>query len=141
MTKRFLVPISAIALTATGLLGAAQPSRFVGATVSGPPTSGDFQTGDFVVTYDGAIFVCTTAGSPGDWTGTGTAADLTNYVTVDTDQIITGAKRFEDTVQGATPTAAEDLVTKQYADAHGVYVSPTPPADPNQWGLWMNTSA
>lgn len=29
---------------------------------------------------------------------------------------------------------------KVYAEKHGVYVSPTPPVDPNRWGIWVDTS-
>jgi hypothetical protein len=54
-------------LAVTGLTGAATPSRYVGGTATGPPTTGTFTVGDFVVTADGAVWVCVTAGSPGTW--------------------------------------------------------------------------
>lgn len=56
------------------LPGATTPTRFVGGTVAGPPTSGTFTKGDFVVGQDGAVWVCTTGGSPGTWTASYTAA-------------------------------------------------------------------
>lgn len=48
--------------------GASATTRYVGGTVSGAPTTGTFQLGDFVVTQAGGILVCTTAGTPGTWT-------------------------------------------------------------------------
>lgn len=50
-----------------GLSGATQSSRYVGATLTGAPTSGTFATGDYVVALNGAIWVCTSGGSPGTW--------------------------------------------------------------------------
>lgn len=48
--------------------GATQPARLVGATLTGAPASGTHAVGDVVVTHDGNIWVCTTAGTPGTWT-------------------------------------------------------------------------
>jgi hypothetical protein len=56
------------AVTPTGLTGATAATRYVGATASGPPGSGTFAVGDFAIDQTGAIFVCTTAGTPGSWT-------------------------------------------------------------------------
>lgn len=53
---------------ATGLTGAVAGTRLVGATSSGAPGSGTFLLGDMVVDQTGAIWVCTTAGTPGTWT-------------------------------------------------------------------------
>jgi hypothetical protein len=50
-----------------GLPGATQASRYVGATASGAPVSGTFSIGDFVIAQNGAIWICTVAGSPGTW--------------------------------------------------------------------------
>jgi hypothetical protein len=50
-----------------GLTGATQPTRFVGATATGAPSSGTFAAGDFVIAQNGAVWVCTVAGSPGTW--------------------------------------------------------------------------
>jgi len=49
------------------LTGTGSATRFVGGTVSGPPVTGTFAVGDFVVTQAGTICVCTTAGTPGTW--------------------------------------------------------------------------
>jgi len=51
----------------TGLPGATAQSRYVGATVSGYPTSGFFVTGDFIIDQSGTTWVCTSGGSPGTW--------------------------------------------------------------------------
>lgn len=50
-----------------GLAGATAETRYVGATASGAPVSGTFAKGDFVVTQDGSLYICTAAGSPGTW--------------------------------------------------------------------------
>lgn len=42
--------------------------RFVGGTLSGPPITGVYQTGDHVVSRDGGVHVCTASGTPGTWT-------------------------------------------------------------------------
>ncbi len=49
------------------LAGTGSPARFVGGTVSGPPASGTFAIGDFVVTQSGIVCICTAAGTPGTW--------------------------------------------------------------------------
>jgi len=49
------------------LAGTGSPTRFVGGTVSGPPASGTFAIGDFVITQAGTICICTAAGTPGTW--------------------------------------------------------------------------
>jgi hypothetical protein len=54
-------------LVPTGLTGATQASRYVGATATGAPSSGTFAIGDFVIARDGAIWICNTAGTPGTW--------------------------------------------------------------------------
>jgi len=59
--------ISGRSLAISGLSGAAVASRYVGATLAGPPTTGIFNLGDYVVSQDGSVYVCTTAGSPGAW--------------------------------------------------------------------------
>lgn len=58
---------TAVTQVASGLTGATSASRYVGATAAGPPTTGTFAVGDFVVTQAGRIWVCTSAGTPGTW--------------------------------------------------------------------------
>jgi hypothetical protein len=58
-------------LSVSGVSGASETSRYVGATNSGAPVSGTFQTGDYVIARDGGLFICTTGGSPGTWTTSG----------------------------------------------------------------------
>lgn len=55
------------ALVAAGLTGATAASRYVGATISGAPNVGAFAKGDFVFDQSGAIWLCTTSGTPGTW--------------------------------------------------------------------------
>lgn len=52
------------------LTGATATVRFVGGTVSGAPNSGTFAPGDYVVSQNGKVYVCTTAGTPGTWVDT-----------------------------------------------------------------------
>jgi hypothetical protein len=49
------------------LSGATAASGYVGGTTSGPPTSGTFAVGDFVVDQTGCFWICTAAGTPGTW--------------------------------------------------------------------------
>lgn len=49
------------------LTGAVAATRYVGGTASGAPASGTFAQGDFVITQDGSLYICTVAGSPGTW--------------------------------------------------------------------------
>lgn len=60
-----IVPGSSFA--PTGLTGATSVSRYVGATTSGSPGSGTFNTGDFIIARDGGIYICTAGGTPGTW--------------------------------------------------------------------------
>jgi hypothetical protein len=69
---------TAVGFAATGITGATQSSRYVGATSSGAPVSGTFAQGDFIVARDGAIWVCTVAGTPGTWVQIGASAAIYN---------------------------------------------------------------
>lgn len=53
------------------LTGAVSATRYVGATASVAPTTGTFAVGDFVITQNAKIFICTVAGSPGTWVQVG----------------------------------------------------------------------
>lgn len=55
----------------TGLTGATQASRYVGATSSGAPVTGTFEIGDWVAARNGVFWMCTVAGSPGTWVNIG----------------------------------------------------------------------
>ena len=57
-------PFQAVSYKATGAPGAATATRYVGGTASVAPTTGVFVTGDWVVTQNGKIFICTSGGSP-----------------------------------------------------------------------------
>lgn len=51
-----------------GLAGVVSPTRYVGSTASVAPVAGTFAVGDFVITQDGKVLICTVAGTPGTWT-------------------------------------------------------------------------
>lgn len=56
-----------LALTAPLNTSVNAAGRYVGNTVSGPPTSGAFLKGDWVTDQAGFNYICTVAGSPGTW--------------------------------------------------------------------------
>lgn len=66
------VPVQATSspsIIATGVGSSSNtPTRYVGGTTSGAPTSGTYVAGDFVVSHDGHVYVCTARGTPGTWT-------------------------------------------------------------------------
>ena len=57
-------------ISVTGQIGAQAASRYAGATVSGPPTTGNFLLGDHVVDQTGNMWFCVAAGNPGSWIAT-----------------------------------------------------------------------
>lgn len=59
--------VTAPAFAPSGLTGATTATRYVGGTTSGAPTTGTFQTGDFIVDQTATIWICTAGGSPGTW--------------------------------------------------------------------------
>lgn len=79
--QSFTGNLSAPAIVAAGLTGAAAASRYVGATVSGAPTSGTFAVGDFVIDQTGKIWICTTA--PDSWTQGGGSSLLLDTTAID----------------------------------------------------------
>lgn len=70
-SAKFFVPIEV-----AGPTGATAATRYAGATTSGAPASGSFLKGDFVITQDGSVYICTTAGSPGTWTAVGGSSGI-----------------------------------------------------------------
>lgn len=57
-----------------GITGAVNNGRWVGSTTGGPPTTGTFSVGDWVVDQAWGInWTCVTAGSPGTWRPSGPA--------------------------------------------------------------------
>jgi len=67
-SSTFGTEVTASDFNPTGLTGAVNTSRYVGAVSGVAPTTGTFAVGDYVVdrTY-GRFWVCTTSGSPGIW--------------------------------------------------------------------------
>lgn len=63
--------LAAQRITSNGLAGSTAASRYVGATTSGAPGSGTYNTGDFVIDRTGLVWVCTAGGSPGTWVQAG----------------------------------------------------------------------
>lgn len=57
--------VDALAFITNGKTGATAASTMAGGTTGGPPVSGTFAVGDWVVDQTGNAWVCTVAGSPG----------------------------------------------------------------------------
>lgn len=74
---------SATYLSPSGLTGAVQASRYVGATTSGAPVTGTFAVGDFIVDRSGKLWVCTVAGTSGTWVQIGGGGGVTTPVVID----------------------------------------------------------
>lgn len=55
-------PVFSGPVSTQGLTGATAASRYVGATASGPPTSGSFTVGDFVIDQTGVVWIFTSSG-------------------------------------------------------------------------------
>src|SRR5215831_1284426 len=76
----FAAEIKALDYAITGLTGATAASRHVGATAANAPTSGTFVVGDWIVTQNGHIMVCTVAGSTGTWVDAGSVSNAVTTV-------------------------------------------------------------
>ena len=97
--KTFSSEPVAPSIQVTGTTGAPNTGRFVGVTASGAPTSGTYGVGDYIVTQNGQMFVCTAAGTPGTWV---TPRDTTNLLTVGEE---TFTRDFATTSTGMTSQA------------------------------------
>lgn len=103
-------------LSVSGITGAIQGSRYVGATTSGAPTTGSFTVGDWIIARNGAIWICTTAGTPGSWTQVGST--LTS-ITVSG---AAAAQRFQATgMTGATSSSRYVGATTTAAPTTGTF--------------------
>jgi len=98
----------------SGLTGATQASRYVGATTSGAPASGSFVVGDFIVDQSGFVWICTSAGTPGTWT----LAGFHNPMTTTGDLIVGGSS-------GTPSRLAASSTTGQVLTSNGAGVAPT----------------
>jgi len=59
--------VTGTAHAATGLTGAVTATRYVGGTATVAPTTGTFITGDYVISANGKLWICTSGGTPGTW--------------------------------------------------------------------------
>ena len=102
-----------LAVSTGGLTGAVSATRFVGGTATVAPTTGTFAVGDFVVTQNGTVLICTVAGTPGTWTNAaGSNASASGTVT--------GADAF-----GAAPAAGAAATFSKGDHDHGLPADPT----------------
>jgi hypothetical protein len=94
--------------TPSGLGNATATTRYIGGVVSAAPTTGTFALGDYVVSQNGKIFVCTTAGTDAGavWneiSGTGGGSGMTNPMIAAYDLI------YENTTPAAARLAISTL--------------------------------
>ena len=102
--------VTALGFAATGLTGAVAATRYVGGTTTGSPSTGTFAVGDFVVTQDAHVIICTVAGTPGTWT------DQTGATAAST---VTGADAF-----GAAPVVGVGTLYARNDHDHGLPANP-----------------
>lgn len=108
----------------TGLPGATQSSRLVGATASGAPVTGTFAVGDVSFARNGSIWMCTSAGTPGTWVDTGTSGGAGTVTSVG----LTAPAEFS--VAGSPVTTSGTLaITKAVQNANKVWAGPATGAD------------
>lgn len=60
-------PVSFASVTVTGILGAANTTRWVGAVSGASPTGGPYNQGDWATDLIGGFWTCSSGGSPGTW--------------------------------------------------------------------------
>ena len=78
----FTTKITTPAASVTGFTGATTPTRYVGGVSGAAPTTGVFQTGDYVIDATGSMWICTVGGTPGTWvqsSGSSTAQAKFNW--------------------------------------------------------------
>ena len=101
-----------LAVATGGLTGATAATRFVGGTATVHPSTGTFAVGDYVVTQNGTVLICTVAGTPGTWVNAaGSNASASGTVT--------GADAF-----GASPAAGSAATFSKGDHDHGLPANP-----------------
>jgi hypothetical protein len=76
-TGIYSTEVSATDFAPSGLTGAANASRYVGAVNGAAPVTGSFNIGDYVVDRSfGGFWTCVVAGSPGTWRPNGGPAPI-----------------------------------------------------------------
>lgn len=107
-----------------GLTGATVATRYVGGTATTSPASGTFAVGDYVVTADGKMFVCTVAGSPGTWVQVGAfTGGTTRYLSKPAGNITraattVGAFSTAWQITGVVVGAAQNVKLSMHASTH-----------------------
>ncbi len=97
--------VAAEYLAITGLPGADQGSRYIGATLQGAPSAGDFLVGDFVIDLSGNVRVYT---GPNTWVAVGSlhAVPTLTYASLTGQSPTFSASRFLGSINGVTPPAS-----------------------------------
>ena len=127
-----------------GLPGAPLGLRLRGATASGPPSSGTWKAGDTVTDRNGAVWTCTSGGTPGRWSGSVVAVAPSKDVTGAKDAAAVsaalaaltatgGVVRLAATAQWYIECGQVSATTGQYIDAAGCNISAVGAGDVFRW--------
>jgi hypothetical protein len=92
------------------------PTRYVGGTTAGAPTAGTYVAGDFVVSHDGHVYVCTANGTPGTWSTWPAQGEIAYNDATGLPPYIIGS------TVAATPTVIIPGTTVTYAASTPIYV-------------------
>lgn len=106
------------------LPGAVALTRYVGGTTLGPPSTGAFALGDFVIAQDGTTWICTVGGSPGTWKANYQSANLQGAV---------AATRYAGATVTGAPSAGTFAVGDFVVAQDGVIWTCTAAGSPGTW--------
>jgi hypothetical protein len=92
------------------------PTRYVGGTTSGAPATGTYVAGDFVVSHDGHVYVCTATGTPGTWSTWPAQGEIAYNDSTGLPPYLVGSTNF------STPTVIIGGTTVSYAASTPIYI-------------------
>jgi len=121
----FTTKITTPAASVTGFTGATTPTRYVGGVNGAAPTTGVFQTGDYVVDATGTIWVCTTAGTPGTWTSVGSGGISSVSAADSTLSIITSGGNVTAKIPSSVALPGSPTTTTQNAGDNSTKIATT----------------
>lgn len=124
LTAPWIVAWDTAPETPLELPGATALTRYVGGTALGPPTTGAFAKGDFVVAQDGTTWICTQGGGPGTWKANYQGAALPSA---------TAATRYAGATATGAPAAGTFAVGDFVIDQTGLIWFCTVAGTPGTW--------
>lgn len=97
----------------TDITGVLDAGRFLGATASGPPTTGTHLLYDFVIDGTGTVWICILAGTPGTWVDVSSGRELDRATKTTTEQFT-----------GTTPNDVDGLsVTFEARNTRPIFIA------------------